>query len=106
MAAGDITIGRRVATFVDIELPGDYCGPMPYENGEERCFFLKPNSRDADAPPQARGLQWVKFPPHRYRECADGSLEIRESISDFAGGGSLSDGWHGYLDEGHIWRQV
>jgi hypothetical protein len=44
-----------------------------------------------------------------FRECPDGSLEIRESISNLLRGdadGHTDDGWHGYLDEGHVWRQV
>jgi hypothetical protein len=44
----------------------------------------------------------VVAPPHTYRECSDGSLEIRASIGDMHDG--ISDGWHGYLDEGHEWR--
>lgn len=109
MASGDITTGRRVTTVSEIEQPGDYCGPsragdQPYE----RIFFLKPNARDADAPAIARSLQHVRCPPHTYRECKDGSLEIRASIGDTraAQPDSGSDGWHGFLDEGHKWRQV
>lgn len=64
--------------------PGDYCGPII----------------------GARALQHVVSPPHTFRECSDGSLEIRASISDKARDSNESDGWHGYLDEGHIWRQV
>lgn len=98
-------IGRRVATLGEIEQPGDYCGPvMGYTGDKEACFFLKPNARDEDAPPCARSLQHVVFPPHTYRECPDGSLEIRGSIGSVVGG--EDDHWHGYLDEGHIWWQV
>jgi hypothetical protein len=100
-------IGRRVATVADIELPGDYCGPVKgYTGDKEACFFLKPNARDEGAPPIARSVHHVLFPPQRYRECADGSLEIRESLGDTRVGGNISDGWHGYLDEGHVWRKV
>lgn len=98
-------IGRRVARFEDIERPGDYYGPVKVDS-VEACWFLKPNARDPDAPPRARSIQHVNFPPHTYRECPDGSLEIRNSIGDTAGASSESDGWHGFLDEGHIWRQV
>jgi hypothetical protein len=104
-AGAVVTVGRRVATFTEIERPGDYCGPVDWD-GAQACFFLKPNARDPDTPLAARGLQWVRFPPHTYRECPDGSLEIRASISDMAGGNPESDGWHGYLDEGNVWRQV
>ena len=34
----------------------------------------------------------------------DGSLEIRASILNYAHGDCPE--WHGYLDEGHTWRQV
>lgn len=108
-------IGRRRATIGEIEHPGDYCGPITGYTGDlEACFFLKPNARDEDAPPAARSVKHVTFPPHTYRECADGSLEIRASIGDTAtvtrpDGSTFqseSDGWHGFLDEGHVWRQV
>lgn len=99
-------IGRRVATVAEIVKPGDYCGPVPGYGGTLACFFLKPNARDEDAPPWARSLQHVTFPPHTYRECEDGSLEIRASIGDTAGQRTESDGWHGFLDEGHVWRKV
>ncbi len=94
-------IGRRVSTLGDIERPGDYCGPIKGYTGElESCFFIKPNGE------RSGGIHHANFPPHRYRECDDGSLEIRESISDKTAGSDISDGWHGYLDEGHVWRQV
>jgi hypothetical protein len=100
-----MTIGRRVSSFGEIERPGDYFGPAKGWTGDlEACFFLKPNARDEDAPRCARSVQHVVFPPHTYRECPDGSLEIRASIGSVVGG--EDDGWHGYLDEGHTWRQV
>jgi hypothetical protein len=103
-------IGRRVASVGEIEQPGDYCGPIKGYTGDvEACFFLKPNARDEGVPALARSVQHVCFPPHTYRECSDGSLEIRASISNLLAGdvgGASDDGWHGYLDEGHVWRQV
>lgn len=100
-------IGRRVATLAEVVNPGDYCGPIKGYNGpdKEACFFLLPIARDDDAPPGARSLHHVTFPPHTYRECADGSLEIRASIGarNATGGPYI---WHGYLDEGHVWRSV
>lgn len=101
-------IGRRLP-IVDgkvtwPELPGDYCGPVVgYTGNLPAIFFLKPNARDADAPPSARAVQHITIPPHTIRECADGSLEIRASLGDMHASGS--DGWHGYLDEGHVWRK-
>jgi hypothetical protein len=103
-------IGRRVGSIAEIEKPGDYFGPDGgYTNGVPAVFFLKPNARDSDAPPAARSVQHVCSPPHVFRECADGSLEIRASISNLLRGdttGQSDDGWHGWLDEGHSWRQV
>jgi hypothetical protein len=89
------------------ERPGDYCGPISgYAGPGLSCFFLKPNARDEGVPARARSVQHVNFPPHTFRECPDGSLEIRASISDRAGDSTESDGWHGFLDEGNVWRQV
>ena len=107
-------IGRRVASFAEIERPGDYFGPVKGYTGDlEACFFLKPNARDEGVLPPARSVQHVCSPPHVFRECPDGSLEIRleirASISNLCAGdvdGNTDDGWHGYLDEGHVWRQV
>lgn len=104
------TPGRRVQSFAEIEQPGDYFGPTgEYTGGTPAVFFLKPNARDEGAPPEARCVGHVCSPPHTFRECADGSLEIRNSISNLLRGdtdGRTDDGWHGYLDEGNIWRQV
>lgn len=104
-------IGRRVKTIGEIELPGDYCGPVEGHTGDvPAVFFLKPNSRDDGAPPRARSVQHVCSPPHSFTECEDGSLEIQPSISEFPSRSphtpEFSDGWHGYLDAGHIWRKV
>lgn len=104
------TTGRRVASLSEIERPGDYTGPTgDYTNGVPAVFFLKPNARDPAAPLAARGVQHVCSPPHAFRECPDGSLEIRASISNLLRGdttGASDDGWHGWLDEGHVWRQA
>jgi hypothetical protein len=103
-------IGRRVGSIAEIEKPGDYYGPdAGYTDGVPAVFFLKPNARDPDAPPAARSVQHVCSPPHVFRECPDGSLEIRASISNLLRGdttGQSDDGWHGWLDEGHSWRQA
>ena len=103
-------IGRRVASLAEVERPGDYFGPTAGYTGDvPAVFFLKPNARDEDAPPRARSVQHVCSPPHVFRECPDGSLEIRPSISNLMRGdpdGRTDDGWHGYLDEGHVWRQA
>ena len=112
---GDLTQGRRLPvgrtsdekqTFpVNME-PGDYCGPVVGWTGDLPCvFFLKPNARDEGTPPGGRAVQHVCSPPHTFTEEPDGSLTISPSISDMRGGGSTSDGWHGYLERG-VWRQV
>lgn len=94
--------------------PGDYVGPVyGYTGDVPAVFFLKPNARDPAAPRIARVIQHVVSPPHTFRECADGSLEIRASIGDMHSIGSIgdmhgtdrvSDGWHGHLNEGHRWE--
>lgn len=89
------------------EKPGDYVGPVyGYTGDKPAVFFLKPNARDPGASPIARAIQHVVSPPHTFRECPDGSLEIRASLGDTHGPNGASDGWHGYLDEGHRWRKV
>jgi hypothetical protein len=98
-------IGRRVSTVGEITQPGDYCGPVKgYTGDREACFFRLPITDDT---PEARALHHVAFPPHTYRECPDGSLEIRASIGAYGFRQPDQDYlWHGYLDEGHIWRTV
>ena len=102
--------GRRVGSMAEIERPGDYFGPVTgYTGNLPAVFFLKPNARDEGVPAHARSVQHVCSPPHTFRECPDGSLEIRNSISNLTRGdttGQSDDGWHGYLDEGNVWRQV
>src|SRR5712691_2868590 len=100
MTAGQTWKGRRVSSFADIEQPGDYFGPVKDYTGDlPAVFFLKPNARDEDVPARARSVQHVVSPPHTFRECPDGSLEIRASISNLTRGGGpdTDDGWHGYL---------
>lgn len=99
--------GKEVPTLPlgDMQ-PGDYCGPIVGWTGDKPAvFFLKPNARDADAPPNARSVQHVVSPPHVFSEEPDGSLTITASISDRRAGGGESDGWHGYLTKGE-WIKV
>jgi hypothetical protein len=106
----NILKGRRVGSVGEIERPGDYCGPVTGYTGDlPAVFFLKPNARDEGCGAAARSVQHVCSPPHTFRECPDGSLEIRASISNLLRGdttGHSDDGWRGYLDEGHVWRKV
>ena len=68
---------------------------LPIHEGTDKFDSATPGS----------GIHGVTSPPWTFRECPDGSLEIRTSIA--CGRGS-PDGeyWHGYLDEGHVWRTV
>lgn len=113
-------IGRRVQSLDELQFPGDYVGPIHLrtagpdgvesEDPVERCFFRLPveiEDMPGPVPHHLLSVYSVAFPPHVYRECDDGSLEIRESIGCYGGGPELEVGkfiWHGYLDEGHIWR--
>lgn len=98
-------IGRRVATLAEIERPGDYCGPIKgYTGDKEACFYILPTCPASEE--HGRHLSHIAFPPHTYRECPDGSLEIRNSILHHESIRCPGDGWHGYLDEGHSWRQA
>lgn len=104
-------IGRRVATFDDIEQAGDYCLDQiqDADGATKRCvWFLLPiheGETKYDRPTRGSGIHAVYEPPWTFRECADGSVEIRASI---ACGRHDPEGeyWHGYLDEGHVWRTV
>lgn len=87
--------------FPAIEQPGDYAGPvMGFTADKPAVFFLKPNSRDPDAPKIARAIHHVISPPHTFTEEPDGTLTIRASIGDTHGPNSESDGWHGFLTKG------
>jgi hypothetical protein len=104
-------VGRRLQPTADGRIPplgdfqpGDYCGPVYYRDN------------DGSLPVDARPFVFYRLPvnlvhgnfgqcaspPHKFRECPDGSLEIRESILHTGSGGT----WHGYLSEGHRWREV
>lgn len=96
------------ATFPTPTEPGDYVGPIqhPNEGGNGSVYFLLPTARDEQVKhPGERSVHRVASPPHTFRECEDGSLEIRASIAckDIPTGENY---WHGFLDEGHEWRQV
>lgn len=111
-------IGRRVARMKDLELPGDYTGPhmcvhhpgTPEETLVPHVWYLLPihqlgAHRLEYEVSIGSGIHGCESPPWVFRECPDGSLEIRESI---ACGRGTPEGeyWHGYLDAGHSWRRV
>jgi hypothetical protein len=107
MAPGDLSPARRVATFDDITQAGDYClaSVLRDDVPTPQVWFLLPTHKGADKYDRVdehSGLHGVSEPPWTFRECPDGSLEIRASI----GCGGQPYYWHGYLDEGNVWREV
>ena len=100
---------RRVPTLDDLERAGDYTGPHPVTLQDEveglAVYFLLPTHKGTDRfdrPDEHSGLHGIYQPPWTFRECEDGSLEVRASI----GCGVPPYYWHGYLDEGNTWREV
>lgn len=102
-------IGRRVDSVEAIERPGDYAGPFEDDaDGGRSVWFLLPihvGTSKFDHATRGSGLHRVSEPPWSFRECADGSVEIRASILC---GAREPEGeyWHGFLDEGHSWRET
>ncbi len=104
-------IGKRVQTLDEITQSGDYCLTDGYTGGKPAVFFIPPNVTPETLGTWPHGrLHHVTSPPHVFRECGDGSLEIRESIgcvrSKWRDGDPDKYSWHGYLDCGHVWRSV
>ena len=112
-----LTPARRVASFGEIERAGDYWltavtyPAQPDAGGRSgdvpEVLFLLPVHRGQDKYDHATpgsGIHGVTSPPWTFRECPDGSLEIRPSIA--CGREPGGEYWHGYLDEGNTWRQV
>lgn len=102
--------GRRLPvvaddTFTMPEEPGDYSGPVDIGDGRQAVYFLLPIADPTVSDPGARSLYSVQSPPHTFRECPDGSLEIRASIGAYGSDASKGYVWHGYLDKGHVWRE-
>lgn len=109
---------RRVATFDDIERAGDYFyvrhgEPDSVEGEAASLWFLLPIHAGAtkfDRPTRGSGLHRIAEPPWTLRECADGSIEARASIAcgrhdvDPETGATLGEYFHGWLDEGNVWR--
>lgn len=100
---------RRVESFDDLTQAGDYCLDT-VKDGDDRTkqavWFLLPlheGETKFDRPTRGSGLHMITSPPWTFRECDDGSIEIRASIAC----GRHEEGgeyFHGYLDEGNIWR--
>lgn len=100
--------------YHELTLPGDYClvtePPYTYD-GRPTVYFIVPWPTPPWQGDPAEGfsldhkhLSACASPPHVFRECPDGSLEIRESILVTQRWKTKEWQWHGFLDEGHIWR--
>ncbi len=93
---------------------GDYYGPTDEVDHEGNVvgrgvWFLLPTHEGAsiyERPTPGSGLHRISEPPWTFRECPDGSLEIRASILCGKTEETPAGYWHGYLDEGNVWRQV
>lgn len=104
---------RRVATVDDITQAGDYCLDQVQVQGELRphLWFLLPiheGDSKFSRPTPGSGLHGITDPPWTFRECDDGSVEVRASILTWEPAGTNPRGrevWHGFLDEGNIWRE-
>lgn len=107
MTAGDLTPARRVDSLDLVEEPGDYFGPTDGYTGDKLAvFFIPPNGMEiTERWPHGR-VHHVTSPPHVFRECGDGSLEVRQSIGCLRTDGEDGYSWHGFLDEGNVWREV
>lgn len=105
-----LTTGRRVSSFDEIELAGDYqLHEVTVGKDVKRALtFLLPIHQGADKfdhASEGSGIHMITEPPWTFRECDDGSVEVRASI--LCGRTDDSPGyWHGYLDEGNVWRQL
>lgn len=107
-------IGRRVESFGDLERPGDYYLGTAEAAGKgvSHMWFLLPiheGEDKYDRPTPGSGVCAIKSPPWTFRECGDGSIEVRPSIQMWDSENSNPDAvevWHGFLDEGHQWRRV
>ena len=100
---------RRVDSIDELERAGDYCLGQIEHLGEVRpqLWFLLPLHEGAtrfDRPTVGSGLHGISSPPWTFRECDDGSIEVRASILCKSGVEGAEGYFHGWLDEGNIWR--
>jgi hypothetical protein len=102
---------RRVQSFDDLSQAGDYFGPTDEVNAEGEkvgrgVWFLLPlheGSSVFERPTEGSGLHRVSEPPWTFRECDDGSLEIRASILCGRTDERPEGYFHGFLNEGNVW---
>jgi len=114
-------VGRRIQhvdgqdPYHELTEPGDYVlvTEAPYAHGgRQSVYFIVPEplkppiDEDNVVVQRLKRLASCASPPHVFRECADGSLEIRESLLVTQRWKGTERTWHGYLDEGHNWRTV
>ena len=109
-----ISIGRRVDSMAAIERPGDYyLNEAGTVGANDRALWFclpidDPAGIDTELPDgttyKRSPLLRITEPPWTFRECPDGSIEVRASILTYQMDGTTPR-WHGYLDEGHAWRE-
>jgi hypothetical protein len=107
-----VTVGRRVDSIEAITQGGDYWLNPAGGEGARSLWFLLPGDElttetalPDDTTYQRPNMVRIAEPIWTFRECPDGSVEVRASILVHGQDGT-SERWHGYLDEGHRWRQV
>lgn len=98
---------RRVHSMDDLEQAGDYYGPTDEVDQEGNVtgrgvWFLLP-IHEFERVTEGSGLHRVSEPPWSFRECADGSLEIRASILCGRTDERPEGYFHGFLNEGNVW---
>lgn len=99
-------IGRRVNSVEEITEPGDYyLNPHGTEGQDDRSLWFRLPKDDPErvADGLDNPLNRITEPPWTFGECADGSIEVRASILVYDR--HLQPFWHGFLDEGHVWRE-
>lgn len=101
-----LSTARRVDSFDELTQPGDYylnpnglLRANPDEFGPTIWCCLP-----VDDPTKFGWATRITSPPWTFRECPDGSIEVRASIQVWSSPGV--EHWHGYLDEGNVWRSV
>jgi hypothetical protein len=116
------TIGRRVDELEALDRPGDYYLGSVTEQGvvKRAVWFLLPTHAGKthtdetghvvrsmfDRPTEGSGLHMVTEPPWTFTEHDDGSVEVRASILCGRTDTRPEGYWHGFLERGHVWRQV
>jgi hypothetical protein len=98
-------IGRRVNSVEEITQPGDYyLNPRGTAGKEDRSLWFWLPRDDPDRFQGIPQLNRITEPPWTFTEQADGSVEVRASILTY--NKDMQPFWHGYLDAGHVWREV